>query len=379
MGPNKGWQPMPSQRDLEAIRDLEAKNTELSTRINTLEHELSSAMANHKWAERRTKEVETELAKLNPTLDNRAAQINDVKDQSDAFYHHVDFLYDNLKRYETKTISLLVAAATKKIECERPESNLRYDLLMTSDMKPARDILLQKHEEKIADHLKEEVYTADHFSLLRLVGRLSKRVCGLIEQSIKYAHKSDGKKERQMLAPGSRVPAPSLFALKDINAAEAASEARSKLALNDHEDRKGADICGKQYALDRAIFDSLSQTTRSLGMASQGTEKDPHMICVTGDGAGLSARDSGVRAGHFCGSTNMLAQSSSIFVNWLFYKEACKAEDYTILAGRLRNILPDMRRLYKNGNLSLDGKETGIYIKFVLVADKPFIRHVCGM
>ena len=78
------------------------------------------------------------------------------------------------------------------------------------------------------------------------------------------------------------------------------------------------------------------------------------MICVTGDGAGLSARDSGVRVGHFCGSTNMLAQSSSDFVNWLFYKEACKAEDYTILAGRLQNILPDMRRLYKNGNLSLD-------------------------
>ena len=253
-----------------------------------------------------------------------------------------------MKRYETKTISLLVAAATKKIENERPDSNLRYDLLMTSGMKPARDILLQKHEEIIADHITTKVYTADHFSLLRLVGRLSKRVCGLIEQSIKYAHKSDGTKERQMLRPGSNVPAPSLFALRDINAAEAASEARSKLVLRDHADRKGADICGQQYALDRAIFDSLSQTTRSGGMATKGTEEDPHLICVTGDGAGLSARDSGVRVGHFCGSTNMLAQSSSDFVNWLFYKEACKAEDYTILAGRLRNVLPDMQRLYKN-------------------------------
>ena len=26
-----------------------------------------------------------------------------------------------------------------------------------------------------------------------------------------------------------------------------------------------------------------------------------------------------------------------------------------------------------------DGKSTGVYIKFVLVADKPFIRHVCGL
>ena len=26
-----------------------------------------------------------------------------------------------------------------------------------------------------------------------------------------------------------------------------------------------------------------------------------------------------------------------------------------------------------------DVKSTGVYVKFVLVADKPFIRHVCGM
>ena len=64
---------------------------------------------------------------------------------------------------------------------------------------------------KIAEHLTTNVYTANHFSLLRLVGKLSKRVCSLIEQSIKYKHYADGSKERQMLFPGSRVPAPSLF------------------------------------------------------------------------------------------------------------------------------------------------------------------------
>ena len=69
-------------------------------------------------------------------------------------------------------------------------------------------------------------------------------------------------------------------------------------------------------------------------------------------------------------------QSSLDFTNWLFYKEKCKAEDYTILAAKLVNVLPDLRRLYKTQQLCPDGKESGIFIKFVLVADKPFIRCV---
>lgn len=149
--------------------------------------------------------------------------------------------------------------------------------------------------------------------------------------------------------------------------------------LKDHADRKGADICGAPYSLDRAIFDSVIHTSRAGGMATRGTKDDPHLICVTGDGAGLTGRDSGVRVAHFPGSTNLLNQSSLDCVNWVFYKEACKAEDYTILDARLTNILPDYNRIYLDGELKPEGERSGVYVKFVLVADKPFIRHVCGM
>ena len=67
---------------------------------------------------------------------------------------------------------------------------------------------------------------------------------------------------------------------------------------------------------------------------------------------------------------------------WLFYRASCKAEDYTVIAGNLSNISGDLNRLYNNGEpgeLLLDGEPTGVYIKMVLVADKPFIRHVCGL
>ena len=110
-------------------------------------------------------------------------------------------------------------------------------------------------------------------------------------------------------------------------------------------------------------------------MATAGTKKHPHLICMSGDGAGLTARDSGVRVGHFCGSTNLLNQSSLDFVNWLFYKEACKAEDYTVLAGRLANLKDDICRIYSTGELQPDGEPTGVYVKLVQAIHSTRVWH----
>jgi hypothetical protein len=86
-------------------------------------------------------------------------------------------------------------------------------------------------------------------------------------------------------------------------------------------------------------------------------------MCITGDGAGVSAKDSGVRVGHFPGTTNLLNQSSLDVVTWVFYRESCKAEDYTVLDGRLTGVLPDLCRLYNDGEageLLLDGVPTEV-------------------
>ena len=44
-------------------------------------------------------------------------------------------------------------------------------------------------------------------------------------------------------------------------------------------------------------------------MATKGTQDDPHIECMTGDGAGLSAAFTGVAVRSFNGSTNGLNQS----------------------------------------------------------------------
>ena len=125
-----------------------------------------------------------------------------------------------LKRFDTTDVPLLVAAVLRKLTRDRGDeqgSDFCWAMLKTNGFRAAREALLHEHELKISKHLRENVYTPDHFSILRLVGKLSKRLCGLIEQSIKYVHHSDGTKSRQKMCEGSSVPAPSLFALADIN------------------------------------------------------------------------------------------------------------------------------------------------------------------
>ena len=59
-----------------------------------------------------------------------------------------------------------------------------------------------------------------------------------------------------------------------------------------------------------------------------------------------------------------------------------KGESYSVLKGRLANILPDMRRLYNGGEageLMREGQSTGIFVKLVLSADKPFMRKINGL
>jgi hypothetical protein len=374
-------QRLTAQRASAEFREQVTSNAELLRRIGELEEELRQTKNYRNNALNTVTQLKEELDKIKPpSLDGRRTSIPKLKDHTaKTFYEHVDLIYRNLRRYDSSDIAALTSAAVNKLSRERKE-DFAQGLLRAPGLKSARDTLLHDHELKIADHLKLEVLTSDHFSLLRLVGGMSKRLCGLIEQAIKWVHHADGTKTRQVLSPGSTVGMPPIFGLRGINAAEATAESESGVALNDHIDRCGADICGKAHAIDRAMRDSIRWTSRSGGMATKGSLADPHLMCITGDGAGLTAAKSGVRVGHFPGSTNLLNQSSLDCANWLFYKENSKAEDYTVIAGRLENCLPDIRRIYRTGELANDdGTPSGIFVRLVLVADKPFIRHACGM
>ena len=293
----------PSQRATAEFREQVAEKKQAQIRIGELEHDLRTANNFRSSLKARVAELEDEVRKLTPpTLAGLSSHIAKLNHKSSAFYDHVDFGYRWLRRFDPTDVAAVAAAAVRKVQREeKPEVDIMKELLGSIWAETARKTLLHEHEVKCAKYLSEHVYTNDHFSILRLVGVISKRVCGLIEQSLKWEWFGDGTKKRRMMCEGSTVPAPTIFSKRGIGESETQAQKDSGLTLAQHKDRKGADICGMAYSLDRAIFDSVRNTTRAGGMCTKGTLLDPHLICVTGDGAGLTARDSGVRVAHFPG------------------------------------------------------------------------------
>jgi hypothetical protein len=191
------------------------------------------------------KEVKQELKEALPaTMAGKATDVKRIKPKSAAFYEHVQFGVSWLRRFHILDVPMVLVACMRSLGRES-ETDVCRDILMDKGMDTTRARLLHDHEKEIAAHLQEKVYTADHFSLLRLITGMSKRACGLINQSLKYVHNRDGTKTRQVMHPGSTVPAPDVFALKAIIESENRAEKESNFELRTGEDKRGADICGK--------------------------------------------------------------------------------------------------------------------------------------
>ena len=198
-------QRLPSQRASREDRQQAAEHAELKRKLEIAEEEKQIAMKHRNAHYAEKKQLEKEVEKLQPpTLHGTHAEIKKLKPKSTAFYEHVDFGVKWLQRFNVTDIPPLLVAVLRKLGRELG-TNLVKDMITSEAMKSARDELLHEHEVKIAKHLSDKVYTADHFSLLRLVGGMSKRLCGLIEQAIKYVHNEDGTKKAQTLLPESTV------------------------------------------------------------------------------------------------------------------------------------------------------------------------------
>ena len=236
---------LPSQRATAEVRRSEAAASE-ARRLTEVAKEEKANTAWHRNSEKKElKEVKKELKDALPaTLAGKAKNIKRLEPQSSAFYDQVEFGVGWLRRYHILDVPMVLVACMKALGRER-DTNLCRETMMDKGMNTTRKQLLHDHEKEIAAHLQEKVYTADHFSLLRLITGMSKRACGLINQSLKYVHNSDGTKTRQVMSPGSPVPAPSVFSLKAINESENRAEKESNFELSQHEDKRGANICGK--------------------------------------------------------------------------------------------------------------------------------------
>lgn len=236
---------VPSQRATAEFRRAEAQASEARRLLVVANEEKANTKRQRNSEVKELKEVKKELKKaLPPTMDGKANSLPRLKPRSDAFYEHVKFGVEWLSRFHILDVPMLLVATMRALGREK-KADVCRETMMHRGMRTTREKLLTEHEKAIAAHMQEKVYTADHFSLLRLITGMSKRACGLIHQSLKYVHNSDGTKTRQVLFPGSRVPAPSVFSLKAIIESENRAEKESNFELSQHDDKRGADICGK--------------------------------------------------------------------------------------------------------------------------------------
>lgn len=380
---------MPSQRGSREERRESTQLSELIIMHANAQKERDEAIRDRKAAEVREKRLQVELEALQAEEPcgecEESAEPEEVKEikSNSAFDRHAVKFGNFFACYPAKHLPSLVLSGMKKA-AKKTGHDVRGHIAKSKFFKPALDSIHALRDAKIAKHLSERVFTSAKCALLRLIVKNSKRECGLIQQTFKYEHLPNGRRVREKLCEGSAFPAPELFSIEGITAVEKQALNASGVKLREHSDKRGADISGERYSLDTAIFNGIeaAKTNRTGGMATKGTQDDPHIECMTGDGAGLSAAFTGVAVRSFNGSTNGLNQSSLDVINWLLYKESRKAEDYMTLKGRLRGLQPDLRRLYNGGKaaeLRQGGRRSGVYIKLVLTADKPFIRHVCGM
>ena len=276
----------PSQRASIEMRTAEAQRADAERRLVDKQREEQESLKRRRCAEKAAAASQAAVAKL--TKANSDKSEHKISNDETLRLRTIDVQLE-LARHHTEDIPRLVMKAIRRVAKDRnvPLGGVLETLVQLTEWKDIRAAMNKVRDKQIYDHLREHVYTPEHFALLRLVLTISKRSCALMHQSFKHRRLIDGSKGRQRLAPDSAQWAPPLFSLEDIVAVEKAAEERTGVMLREHPDHRGADVSGARYSLDRHIQSQLDaqEGSRTGGLATLGTASDPDLVCCTGDGA----------------------------------------------------------------------------------------------
>ena len=198
-----------------------------------------------------------EIGRLRTKLETYKLQKAEEKvkfvNQPSKLTKHAKKFANSLTAYAPEDRAKVMVAALK-VASKGTGRDLREDILLTKGAAKMRKALYKARDLAIQKHLKETVFTPEAFSLLRLITKLSKRECGLIQQSFKYQRAEGGKSQRFKLAPDSEIYyAPEIFSLPEIVKYEREALESTRVEIQGHADKRGADVAGKPYALDRLV------------------------------------------------------------------------------------------------------------------------------
>ena len=111
---------MPSQRDRAAVREARKEASEAADKLRIANEEKQIAKRHRNTDQKRARTAEKELKKLEePSLSGLHGEIPKLKWKSTAFYAHVDYGYQWLKRFHILDVPLLIIAVLHKLGREK--------------------------------------------------------------------------------------------------------------------------------------------------------------------------------------------------------------------------------------------------------------------
>lgn len=250
----------------------------------------------------------SEVRTANAAVSDRSGKVGPIN-SSGRWSEEADVLENMMKRWRNiadwPELMMRVLVRQKTSDGE----DLSFLVSEAPAFEKALAAIIDHRDLEIHQHLSNVTYSPEKAELIRLLTARSwnkTEWCNSIWKYDHNGHSKDGRRcrLREMLGPFSKQPAPLIFDPSRMRAWEneklQTGYAECPLRNKQQEDCRGAEVTDVDWCFHQAI--EAAQTSTAGGMATEGSKEDPHLMLLTGDGAGLTADDSGVRIAVVAGS-----------------------------------------------------------------------------
>ena len=382
----------PGGRRYDPLGQAEAKISELEQLLQKERDATEEQRRYHNKYRKRVRVLEHDLAELRKVLGDRASVVSSLSSRPSAHSNEVKVVEAYFERYEKAdwvSIMMGVLARNKSIYGDDTQPFMIYDVADATAFEPVLKKILEMRDREIHDHIEREILTPERAELLRLLGQLSGNRMEWANSLYKFDHSAlnilgQRFRYRQRLAPDSTFYFPELFPRVAMKAYETRVLALPANQNVQHADGKGAEAVNISEIFYE-VYGAPFRDAHTGGWATAGTEADPHIFMLTGDGCGATADDSACGLRIFPGSVNKSNQSVHSIRNLAVWR-GTNTEDYHTIMLRTASFRQYLCDLFVDGRLKrADGSfvvhpVTGghVYAKLMLTGDKPFMCHILG-
>ncbi len=370
--------------DRRPIAAAEARICELQQQLATREREFATVERQCKYWSSQSLKLKRSNMLLSAALSAKSNTVKKISSHS-MWVKETGTLEQMLCRWNVDDLPELIARVLYRIRgSDEKRLIAAFAKLLEKPKKGSyldefAQILYEVRDKVTAEHFKQ-TFTARKAETLRVACRWSWNKVRWVRDTWKWkwdAVNEEGEpvKERIMIAPNSKVPMPEPFPIKEMRVHQEETVAGLNSA---HDDGRGAEVTDVD-ALLLELVRRVEEQKLAGGFATSGDEDDPHWIILTGDGAGLTDDESGVRVCMIPGTTERLNQSTHLVHNAALWRAASQAEAWGTVKLRMALTRPALMRIWQEGQpRNAAGELSGVFVRFALSADKPFMCHVLG-